>query len=186
VLLIVLSVFGFFGYQIYTAAGTKESMYSSDKDVEEAIHRDMTEVLAAKTENYEDAGGAPINHRVPPHAIPRIAGQTEEDLRTPNELQQAPPTSMYLEPEPVDVLNSSNNNVALFGSNLRHPEQMIERHPGVRLGNVVEAGLGSERSYNGSHDATGYAPEMIQNGGEWMKGVSAFDVSDNGTGFSMV
>jgi hypothetical protein len=75
---------------------------------------------------------------------------------------------------------------AEFGSNLRHPEQMIERRPPPSMDYVVASGLGSERNHEGRNRQVSFAPEMAQNGGEFMQGISAFDTSEVGTGFSMI
>jgi hypothetical protein len=75
---------------------------------------------------------------------------------------------------------------AEFGSNLRHPEQMVEHHPSTGMGQVVASGLGSEASGPGGNSMVGYAPEMAQNGGEFMSGITAFDMSEMGSAYSML
>ena len=37
----------------------------------------------------------PVVDRTPPHEMPVVPGQTEEDLRTPEPLQRTPPTTEY-------------------------------------------------------------------------------------------
>jgi hypothetical protein len=76
---------------------------------------------------------------------------------------------------------------AEFGSNLRHPEQMMEQRPRAGIAGIVPSGLGSEQSRPGGHNAAGYSPEMVQNAGEFMNGIAAFDGSDGGgIGFSVI
>ena len=121
-----------------------------------------------------------------PNQMPHVSGQTEEDLRAPEPLQATPRSVQYDIPESTDPLNKTAYMSAEFGSNLRHPEQMMERHPGIGMGNVVAAQIGSERSGPGGNNAAGYAPEMAQNGGEFMAGISAFDTSESGVAYSMI
>lgn len=121
-----------------------------------------------------------------PNQMPHVSGQTEEDLRAPEPLQATPPSVQYDIPEATDPLNKIAYMSSEFGSNLRHPEQMMERHPGIGMGNVVAAQIGSEQSGPGGNNAAGYAPEMAQNGGEFMAGISAFDTSESGVAYSML
>jgi hypothetical protein len=124
--------------------------------------------------------------RTAPNRMPTVPGQTEEDLRAPEPLQASPPATQYDIPEATDPLNKHVYMSSEFGSNFRHPEQMMERHPGIGMGNVVAAQIGSEQSGPGGNNAAGYAPEMAQNGGEFMTGISAFDVSESGVAYSML
>ena len=122
-----------------------------------------------------------------PKAWPKIPAMTEEELRTPEPLQRTPPSVLYDDPEASDPLNKIAYMDAEFGSNLRHPEQMIERRvqaPG--MGRVVSSGLGSEISSPGVHNADGYSPEMVQNGGRFMSNVSAWDGSTLNEAYSMI
>jgi hypothetical protein len=135
---------------------------------------------------YVEESSAPVVDRTPPHAMPHVPGQTETDLRTPEPLQRTPPTTEYEIPSHRDPLNPTVNAEAEFGSNFRHPEQMIEMHPRTGMGQVVASGLGSEQSSPGGNDANGYAPEMLQNGAQWMTGVTAFDSTEEGTAYSLI
>lgn len=114
------------------------------------------------------------------HPVPHVPAQTEEDLRATRQVQETPPSIQYHSPEAMDPLNRTVHMDSEFGSNLRHPEQMIERRPHAGIAGIVPSGLGSEASRPGGHNAAGYAPEMAQNGGEFMTGISAFDGSDSG------
>ena len=199
-LLALLAVFAFFGYHIYQASsggGSAESYPPySQTDEEKAAGKPVQyyiesgaedgHVGANDAQSGDDEAPAPVVQRVPPHAMPQVPGQTEEDLRTPEPLQRTPPTTQYNIPEHTDPLNKTVHMSAEFGSNFRHPEQMIESHPGVSMDSVVPSGLGSELSSPGGNQAAGYAPEMAQNGGEWMKGINAFDTSESGIAYSMI
>lgn len=118
--------------------------------------------------------------------IPKVPAQTEEDLKEPEPLQATPPTTQYHPPEATDPMNSRIHMDAEFGSNLRHPEQMIERRPTTGMASVIPSGLGSAESSTGGHRSQMYSPEMAQNGGEFMTGIVAFDSSENGVGYSML
>jgi hypothetical protein len=101
-------------------------------------------------------------------------------------LQATPPSTQYEIPESMDPMNRTIHMDAEFGSNLRHPEQMMEHHPSTGMGQVVASGLGSEASSPGGNSVVAYAPEMAQNGGEFMSGITAFDMSEMGSSFSML
>ena len=142
-------------------------------------------------EQYESPGtAAPVmtSKQRPPVAkpMPVPVGMTEADMRTPEPLQRTPPATHYDIPEATDASNHIAFMDAEFGSNLRHPEQMIEHRAKPGVGQMVSSGLGSERSSPGPHNAAGYSPEMIQNGGDFMKGVGAFDGAEMNSAFSMI
>jgi len=121
-----------------------------------------------------------------PKPMPVPVGMTEEDMRTPEPLQRTPPAIHYDPPEATDPLNRVAFMDAEFGSNLRHPEQMIEHRQRPGVGKIVSSGLGSEHSSPGPHNAAGYSPEMLQNGGDFMQGVGAFDGAEMNSSFSMI
>ena len=203
VLLLVLAVFGFFGYQIIQASTPAESFppYSPEPSSQtihpsglmpvEASHSVPASLKSAPAESgsYED-GETPahvVMKQGPiPNSMPYVPGQTEEDLRAPEPLQASPPSVQYDAPEATDPMNRHVFMSSEFGSNLRHPEQMIEHRPASNMDGVVDSGLGSDYSSPGGNRATGFAPEMAQNGGEFMRGINAFDTSDVGSAFSML
>jgi hypothetical protein len=199
-LLAAVAVFAFFGYQIFQAAEGKEveekfPPYLPSREEAAVIERPAPAGAVAAPPAIHDAGAdagaeeagpAPVVRNIPAHAMPRVPAQSEEDLRAPRQVMATPPAAHYGSPESLDPLNPSMHMGAEFGSNLRHPEHMMEAHPGIGIGSVVESGLGSEYSSPGGHRAAGYSPEMAQNGGEWMKGISAFDTSDIGVAYSML
>lgn len=196
-LLAILAVFAFFGYHILQASSEDEKFPPYSQRDEAAIERRLEvaalpppagghDVPGDMDGGYEAETAAPIVDRTPAHAMPRVPGQTEEDLRTPEPLQRTPPTTEYEIPTHRDPLNPTVNAEAEFGSNFRHPEQMIEARPGANMAYVTPSGLGSERSSPGGNDANGYAPEMLQNGAQWMGGITAFDSTEEGTAYSLI
>jgi len=136
----------------------------------------------------ETAAPVMTTRQRPPVAkpMPVPVGMTEEDMRLPEPLQRTPPAIHYDPPEATDPLNRVAFMDAEFGSNLRHPEQMIEHRQRPGVGKIVSSGLGSERSSPGPHNAVGYSPEMLQNGGDFMQGVGAFDGAEMNSSFSMI
>ena len=118
--------------------------------------------------------------------MPVPVGMTEDDMRLPEPLQRTPPATHYDNPEAADPLNRVGFMDAQFGSNLRHPEQMIEHRAKPGVGRIVSSGLGSEQSSPGPHNASGYSPEMLQNGADFMSGVGAFDGAEMNSAFSMI
>jgi len=139
-------------------------------------------------ETPETAAPVMTTRQRPPVAkpMPVPVGMTEEDMRTPEPLQRTPPAIHYEAPEATDPSNRVAFMDAEFGSNLRHPEQMIEHRQRPGVGKIASSGLGSERSSPGPHNALGYSPEMLQNGGDFMQGVGAFDGAEMNTSFSMI
>lgn len=194
-LLAILAVFIFFGYHILQASSAEEKFPPySQRDAGGAFEVPSappavaggSEVPGDVDGGYVEESAAPVVDRTAPRAMPRVPGQTEEDLRTPEPLQRTPPTIEYDIPSHRDPLNPTVNAEAEFGSNFRHPEQMIEARPAANMSYVPPSGLGSERSSPGGNDAAGYAPEMLQNGAQWMGGITAFDASEEGTAYSLI
>lgn len=191
--LALLAVFAFFGYQILqvsqdTKTEEKFPPYSPTDEVKQQGFMDSTLSQVPEHSGEPDDAAAPVSHKQPPvpRAMPHVPGQTEEDLREHEPLQQSPPATQYDSPESTDPMNRNVFMNAEFGSNLRHPEQMMEARPGMTMDSVVESGIGSMMSSPGGNRAASYAPEMAQNGGEFMSGINAFDGSDSGVGYSML
>lgn len=187
--LALLAVFAFFGYQILEATQQTEKFppYSpkDEMDMKTPPPSDQMYVPENVAESEDELHAAPVSQKHPPipRAMPRVPAQTEEDLRAHEPLQQSPPAMQYESPEATDPMNRTAFMNAEFGSNLRHPEQMIESRPGMTMDGAIESGIASMESSPGNHRVAGYAPEMLQNGGDFMQGISAFDGS---SGFSML
>lgn len=183
VLLCVVAVFAFFAYHIVQASANEELSVPKIPTVYKEVADEADEKPQALPGPAEDDEPYHRPQRTA-NEMPNVPGQTEEDLRAPEQLQATPPTTQYDPPEATDPMNRHVHSGAEFGSNLRHPEQMIERRPAATMDYVVPSGLGSENSSQGGNRQVSFAPEMAQNGGEFMSGISAFDSSESGTGFS--
>jgi hypothetical protein len=188
----LLCVIAFFAYHILQASSSNQ-VYSVEKHADdEFIHSKKSvsfhpEVVVNQREEVPEpqhavhqSAAEDLDAPIVTQAVPKVTGQTEHDLRATRQVQETPPSIQYDTPEAMDPLNRTIHMDSEFGSNLRHPEQMIERRPHAGIAGIVPSGLGSEVSRPGGHDAAGYAPEMAQNGGEFMNGISAFDGSDGG------
>ena len=147
----------------------------------------MDEMQSAQNTTVQPVRPAPIQHQVERVPVPQVPAQVEEDLRHDEPLYQTPPDVEYGEPEHMDPHEGPVHSMSEFGDNLRHPEQMIEVAPPLGTSRIVPAGLGSEKSAPGGNRSSEYAPEMAQNGGEFMSGIMAFDGSDGGgIAYSMI
>ena len=207
ILLAVLAAIGFFGYHILNVSlpVSKESFpahtqrelgvkaRNAEIDTTERVMQPSTEELIRNAPAENDAAEdgetpAPVVARGPPipNGLPRVPAQTEDDLRRPEPLQATPPSVEYDSPEASDPMNRTTHMDSEFGSNLRHPEQMIEQRPPRTMDGALGSGLASTASRPGGNRAVGFAPEMAQNGGEFMQGIGAFDTTEIGTGFSMI
>lgn len=121
----------------------------------------------------------------PHRELPHVPGQTEDDLTSPEPLQATPPTVFYDSPEATDPMNKHAYMNATFGSNLRHPEQMIESYPNRSMQNALDAGIASKESASTGFRAARYSEEMIQNGGVMQDGILANDIHNSGSGFGL-
>lgn len=208
--LAVLIALGFFGYHILDVStqglalplpGSSRSSGSAnppasssggralqDPALQPSIQR-VIQTGVAEDGFYEDGEHpGPVVQRDPPipNEMPHVPGQTEEDLRAPEPLQATPPSVQYSSPEATDPMNRTVHMSSEFGNNFRHPEQMIEMRPPSSMESAMQSQIASERSGPGGNNAVGFAPEMAQNGGEFMRGIGAFDTTEIGTGFSMI
>ena len=120
------------------------------------------------------AAAPPIEYQ-PPVEPPRIVSPSGPSPPSaapppPQEGRQAPPDVTAR--DPLDDPNSSEN----LQDNLRHPERMFG--PGVNPTDTdrsVMSGVASSRSQTSSQALQTFAPEMAQNGGEFMQGIAAND-----------
>jgi hypothetical protein len=197
--LAALAVFAFFGYHIFNAAAETEKFppygpgaaasgtANAGGTAPTLIMGSAGHVPAADdgSEGIQEMP-APVVQRVAVHPMPRVPGQTEADLREPEQIQRTPPTTEYDAPEHMDPLNATAHMSAEFGSNLRHPEQMIEQHPPTNMDRVTASGLGGHTTSMGPHNAAVYDTEMTQNGAEVMEGIFAYDGTAEGSGYSLL
>jgi hypothetical protein len=198
ILLLIVGVFAFFGYHIIQASSTTDEKPDAVPQALQTLGAIAKSnypggpQLSPAYEMYDDGNNQEMPHApvvqtvAAPNRMPAVPGQTEDDLRAPEQLQATPPSTHYDIPESMDPMNRTVHMDAEFGSNLRHPEQMVEHQPSTGMGHVVASGLGSEASSPGGNSMVGYAPEMAQNGGEFMSGITAFDMSEMGSSFSML
>lgn len=174
VVFILLSVIGFFGYHIFFAVKPESPGFG-------------TVPQEQSVQGTQPPLAIPVQAPVEKVPMPKVPAQTEEDLRADEPLRETPPDVEYGEPQYMDPLEGPVHSVSEFGDNLRHPEQMIEVAPPLGTSRIVPAGLGSEESAPGGNRPSEYAPEMAQNGGEFMSGIMAFDLTDGGgIGYSMI
>jgi len=147
---------------------------------------DLPPPVAAYEKKRKSIKSEPASIREPlteKEELPEVPAQTKEDLEEPEPLQQKVSQKVD-EPSNYDRFEK-NENQAQFGSNLRHPEAMITNSSAYSsLEQDVAAGLASHKNIKDTMGDMPYNAEMAQNGGEFMKGISAFDTSDNGTWFS--
>jgi hypothetical protein len=117
-------------------------------------------------------------------STPVISGQSEEEIQEPEPLQKK--VSQKVELPTAKDPHEHNDNIALFGSNLRHPESMITKSTTqfASLEEEVSSGIAGEVTKPANVEQLPFSAEMAQNGGEFMKGIFAFDTSDSNTTFS--
>jgi len=115
---------------------------------------------------------------------PEVVGQSQEELKAPEPLQE--PVSFKAELASATDPYEKNDNVALFGSNLRHPEASFEKSSAYSgaLENEIVSGMASQVSKPTEIDKVQFSAEMAQNGGEFMQGIFAYDTSEGGSYFS--
>jgi hypothetical protein len=118
--------------------------------------------------------------------MPLVPGQSQEDLKTPEPLQQ--PIAQKVDTPSSKDPYDRHENAALFGSDLRHPEAMMVNSSSTfsSLDGEVAAGSASEVIRPADIQQITFSAEMAQNGGEFMNGIFAFDGSDSGGRFSQI
>jgi cytoskeletal protein RodZ len=199
VLAIVTAVLTFLVYKVIQMVfgqkakvkSVKETMYDLPykPQLDEPPLQEITPQVPAYEEERQVPEEKPAETRdsVPSSATPpEIPGQTEEQYNAPEPLQERVSTAVEEAPNAKDPYEQADN-VALFGSNLRHPEAMMASGAGDRylsLERNVSAGLADQVARPATVDETPFSAEMAQNGGQFMKGIFAFDSSDTGTAFS--
>jgi hypothetical protein len=63
---------------------------------------------------------------------------------------------------------------------------MFEARKPQQASYIADSGIGSHTSSPGGHNASGYESENIQNAGEFMRGIYAFDSSLEGSAYSAI
>lgn len=205
IVFVLLAIFLFFGFYIFLAILSQSSPKQArrmsvpplplppppSKYIQTESFTQIAKEIAPETiQMKEQAPDLDWKHTLtedhtPPHRpleVPAVAGQTVQDLKAPEPLQATPPSVVYDIPEAIDPMNKHVFMNAEFGSNLRHPEQMIESHPKRSMGVSVRSGVASDRTINSQFPTTKYTFEMIQNGGVMSEGLVAYDPSNSGVG----
>lgn len=186
--LAIVCVIVFFSYQIAAAAATPDLVSSKQSEtvaVERKTVRFAVEPVVQSTQArtpQQELQSVVLSQTQT--SLPQVPGQTAEDLRMDEPLRATPPATQYDPPDATDPLNGVAFQDAEFGSNLRHPEQMIERRP-KRLPPTTP-GVVSSRSSPGGNNAQGYSTEMVQNGGDFMGAILAYDGSEVGPAYSLI
>ena len=186
--LAIVCVIVFFSYQIAAAAATPDLVSSKQSEtvaVERKTVRFAVEPVVQSTQArtpQQELQSVVLSQAQT--SLPQVPGQTAEDLRMDEPLRATPPATQYDPPDATDPLNGVAFQDAEFGSNLRHPEQMIERRP-KRLPPTTP-GVVSSRSSPGRNNAQGYSTEMVQNGGDFMGAILAYDGSEVGPAYSLI
>ena len=201
IVFVLLAIFLFFGFYIFLAILSQSSPKQTrrmsvpppppSKFIQTESFAQIADEIAPETiqmkEQVPDLDWKYTlteKHATPhrPLEVPAVAGQTVQDLKAPEPLQATPPSVVYDIPEAIDPMNKHVFMNAEFGSNLRHPEQMIESHPKRSMGISVRSGVASDRTINSQFPTTKYTFEMIQNGGVMSEGLVAYDPSNSGVG----
>ena len=183
----LVAIVVFFSYQIATVAQGQGQVLQQKQKREQMTQRPSQEpqFLAPEPVVAVAPVAAPVVHKAPTNPVPSVPGQTAEDLTMDEPLRATPPAKKYDPPEATDPLNRVAFQDAEFGSNLRHPEQMIEKRPRPTPPSLA-SGIASERSSPGGNNAQGYSTEMVQNGANYMGSILAFDGSEEGTAYSLI
>jgi len=180
----LVAIVVFFSYQIaMVAQGPKQNQQQQMLQLQQI--RQPTQFLAPEPVVAVAPVAAPVVHKAPTNPVPSVPGQTAEDLTMDEPLRATPPAKKYDPPDATDPLNRVAFQDAEFGSNLRHPEQMIEKRPRPTPPSL-SSGIASERSSPGGNNAQGYSTEMVQNGANYMGSILAFDGSEEGTAYSLI
>jgi hypothetical protein len=129
-------------------------------------------------QNLNVSAAAPILERQPViYPARRVASAG------PASPSQAPPDDevVMTTPEmPHDPYEEPQDSASI-PERMRYPERMFEPAPANDVSAIVEpAGIGSMSASRASHALNAFAPEVAQNGGEFMQGISANDTAEPG------
>ena len=189
ILVTVIAVLVFSIYSIISvvskkrSAPIKETMY--DVPYKSSLDEPSTVPVAVPARVMQpqvpESLPASLREPVADSALPAsVPGQTSEELRQPEPLQERVYQQTEEAPNARDPYDQKDN-MALFGSNLRHPEAIMSNAATDRFATLdtdVASGVASEVK------RPTFSAEMAQNGGQFMNGIFAFDNTDTGTQFS--
>jgi len=164
---------------------TMESIpYTSSFEDEKALPIPPQVQSFASHTNVPESQPLPVRENInEPEKVPEIPGTTPEELAEPEPLQRRVSQKVD-KPASFDKLET-NDNQALFGDNLRHPEAMVTKTDNYStLETDIASGIANTVAVPEELPKSQFGSDMIQNGGEFMKGINAFDMSDSKTWFS--
>jgi hypothetical protein len=173
--LILILIVGFFAFQWMSASSRRTTGSVSKKPVINGLSTGPGENLAPV------APVAPVEEK-----IPEVAGQTAQELMTPEPTQRPIPVVTQ------EAVTADGQAPADFQDTLRRPEQSFHRPQGNPMMTSAEVDSGRAGSVttavtNGGNpmmgQAMGFSPEMAQNGGAIVGGVFAYDGMEP-TGFA--
>ena len=176
--IILLFVVAFFGYQWWRHASKKTVMPSPVGEM-----KGSTTPTQNTNANAKAAAPAPAPAPSTTNATeyPTVAGQTEQELRAKEPLQDR---KLASDQEPMTYEGHA---PAEFESNIRHPEQSFHQpspsqHP-TMTHHDVDSGRASAHPSMPPPGEQGFTPEMAQNDGPLVGNVFAFDGMEQ-TGFA--
>jgi hypothetical protein len=170
--LVLFIVVGFFAFQWWTH--TQGVAQRGSKKV-------VLEPAPPATQQPTLAAAIPEKH-TQEQKYPVVAGQSEQDLRAKEPVQEARPANPKI---PVDHMNTMSPTPV--EENLRHPEQLFHQ-PSAAVQEIpasdVAAGRAAIAATPGAGNVQQFTPEMAQNGGALIgNSVFAFDGMEP-TGFA--
>ncbi len=176
--LVLVVVVGFFAFQWWSRTQRRAAKKPAVAPMTGAIGAASVATGVPSSAGVE--GPAPTASPVttaPPkqEQMPAVPGQTEDELRAKEPLQQRVPASRQ-QPVTQDGLGP-----AEFDSNLRHPEQLFHQPQGSAVAPTMQiSDVPSGRAAMGSTPLSGhqqpFSPELAQNGGALMgNSVFAYD-----------
>lgn len=195
VLLTVTLIFlVYFGLNHFTKGRTQKKVEERMENIpytasfeEERPHQIPQEVSSfSNNSNVQESVPQPVQeNNVEPEKAAEIPATTPEELAEPEPLQRK--VSQKVEqPASFDQFEK-NENQALFGDNLRHPEAMITKTDNFSsLETDIASGIANKVAVPDDLPKSQFGQEMVTNGGEFMAGINAFDVSESKSWFSNI
>jgi hypothetical protein len=193
---ITLIVLGYFAVTHFIKAKKSEKIEETMETIpykatfEDEKPRDIPPQVATYNSKSVDKESQPMPIReniIEEKKAPEIPGTTPEEVAEPEPLQR--PVSQKVDPPSSYDKYEKNENQALFGANLRHPEAMITKTDNyASLETDVASGIANQVKNQVAvpteFPKSQFNQEMVNNGGEFMEGINAFDTSDSKTWFS--
>lgn len=130
------------------------------------------------TVSLDTSAAAPVLQR-PPRIYP---ARTIVSAGPSSPNQEAPEDEVRMtQPETAMDPYAPNEESAAHPERLRHPERMFKPAPMNTGSDIAEAsGIASASANQAANALQAFAPEMAQNGGEFMQGIFANDAAEDG------